>query len=306
MYVTKRMGCIILMLRNFRYYLKSAVSSFVRNGIMTLTSFVTVTCALFLFGVFLLFVLNLNYISRQIQSQCELQAYINIAATTSEQQHIYEKILDNSNVASAQLETKEQALFNYKNQLGENAGVLEGLEGQDFLRPSIKITLRNLEQSEKTAEEISHLYNIDEVKNRQDIIEKVVKFADVVEKGSAIAMLILLIIAVFIIKNTIKLSVFAREKEIHIMKFVGATDRFIRTPFVLEGILIGTLSFIMSFVVIVLGYGAVIASVSGLINLFEYLPLNRCILPLGISMGVFGILMGAIGSGISLKKHLKV
>ncbi len=273
---------------------------------MTITSFITVTCALFLFGVFLLFTLNLNYISDQIESQCEVQAYINMETTDAEQKQIYKSVCEHPNVLKAELETKEQALANFKEQLGENAGVLEGLEGRDFLRASIKVTLKDLKNSEKTVTELEGIAKIDEVKNRQDIIDKVVNFADVIEKGSAIAMLILLIIAIFIIKNTIKLSVFAREKEIHIMKFVGATDRFIRMPFVLEGILIGVLSFIVSFAIILLGYGTVISSLGGLMNIFEYLPLDKCVLTLGISMALFGIIMGAVGSGISLKKHLKV
>ena len=117
---------------------------------------------------------------------------------------------------------------------------------------------------------------------------------------------ILLIISIFIIKNTIKLSVFAREKEIHIMKFVGATDRFIRNPFMLEGILIGALSFVVSYTLIVLGYSAVFSTIDNVVSMFNFLPPEKCILILGVSMGVFGIIMGAVGSAISLKKHLKV
>ena len=90
------------------------------------------------------------------------------------------------------------------------------------------------------------------------------------------------------------------------MKFVGATDHFIRMPFVIEGIMIGLLGFVISFVTILLGYNAVIESVNNAINMFEFIPLNECITKVGVAMGAFGILMGAIGSGLSIKKHLKV
>ena len=113
-------------------------------------------------------------------------------------------------------------------------------------------------------------------------------------------------ISIFIIKNTIKLSVYAREKEIHIMKFVGATDHFIRMPFVLEGIMIGLLGFLVSFVTIMLGYSAVLESINKSINMFTFLPLHECIGIIGGSMAAFGIIMGAVGSGLSIKKHLKV
>ncbi len=306
MYVMKKTGCIILKLRNLKYYIKSASSSFIRNGIMTFASFITVTCCLFLFGVFLLFTMNMNYISEQIEAQCEVQAYIDINADETVQQNAYNEILMIENVLDAELETKDQAFNNFKQRLGAHASVLEGLEGKDFLRSSIKISLRDIRSSAETVKKISKISGIEEVKNRQDIVQKVIGFTDVIKSGSAIAMLILLAIAVFIIQNTIKLSVYAREKEIHIMKFVGATDHFIRMPFVLEGIMIGALGFMVSFVIISLGYNASIGSLQSLINLFEFVPLEACILQLSVSMAAFGVLMGAAGSGLSLKRHLKV
>ena len=302
----KKTGCIILKLRNLKYYIKSASSSFIRNGIMTFASFITVTCCLFLFGVFLLFTMNMNYISEQIEAQCEVQAYIDINADETVQQNAYNEILMIENVLDAELETKDQAFNNFKQRLGAHASVLEGLEGKDFLRSSIKISLRDIRSSAETVKKISKISGIEEVKNRQDIVQKVIGFTDVIKSGSAIAMLILLAIAVFIIQNTIKLSVYAREKEIHIMKFVGATDHFIRMPFVLEGIMIGALGFMVSFVIISLGYNASIGSLQSLINLFEFVPLEACILQLSVSMAAFGVLMGAAGSGLSLKRHLKV
>ena len=306
MYVMKKTGCIILKLRNLKYYIKSASSSFIRNGIMTFASFITVTCCLFLFGVFLLFTMNMNYISEQIEAQCEVQAYIDINADETVQQNAYNEILMIENVLDAELETKDQAFNNFKQRLGAHASVLEGLEGKDFLRSSIKISLRDIRSSAETVKKISKISGIEEVKNRQDIVQKVIGFTDVIKSGSAIAMLILLAIAVFIIQNTIKLSVYAREKEIHIMKFVGATDHFIRMPFVLEGIMIGALGFMVSFVIISLGYNASIGSLQSLINIFEFVPLEACILQLSVSMAAFGVLMGAAGSGLSLKRHLKV
>lgn len=306
MSVTKREGCTISMFRNLKYYIKSASSSFVRNGIMTIASFITVTCCLFLFGVFLLFTTNMNYISEQIEAQCEIIARININVDDERQQAIFNQILSIENVADAELETKAQAFNNFKKKLGEDADVMEGLDKEDFLRSSIKITLKDIRETNKTIAFVSIIDGVDEVENHQDIVGKVVKFTSAVKSGSAIAMLVLLLIAVFIIQNTIKLSVYAREKEIHIMKFVGATDQFIRMPFVIEGIMIGFLGFIVSFVVIALGYNAAIGSVASLINLFEFVSLQQCIVQLAVSMAAFGVLMGAAGSGMSLKRHLKV
>lgn len=302
----RKTGCIILVFRNLRYYIKNASSSFVRNGIMTFASFITVTCCLFLFGVFLMFTSNLSYITNQIESQCEIQAYLGSEASVQTQQNAFNAILSLENVSDAAIETKEQAFKNFKDQLGENSDVLEGVEADEFLRTSIKVSLKDIRKSDDTAKRIEKITGIETVKNRQDIVNKVVRFTGVVNKGSLIAMFILLVIAVFIIQNTIKLSVYAREEEVHIMKFVGATDRFIRMPFVIEGIMIGTLGFIVSYTVIALGYNAAISSIENLIQLFEFLPIQKCALPLALSMAAFGIFMGAAGSGISLKRYLKV
>ena len=301
--MTRKRGCTILA---FKYYLKSAASSFVRNGIMTVASFITVTCCLFLFGVFMLFTINMNSITTQIEEQCELIARIDIEADEQTQQSIYNTILTLDNVTDAHFETKEQAFENFKNELGDDAGALEGLEAENFLRSSVKITLTDIRKTDETIKELEKITGIAEVENHRDIVNKVIGFTSAVKKGSIAAMIVLLMIAVFIIQNTIKLSVFAREKEIHIMKFVGATDHFIRTPFVIEGIMIGLLGFIASFLVIVFGYNSAIGAIADLINLFDFVPLEQCILPLGISMLAFGVLMGALGSGWSIKKHLKV
>ncbi len=296
-------GCTILA---FKYYFKSALSSFVKNGIMTVASFITVSCCLFLFGVFFLFTLNINSISAQIESQCELIVRVDLGASSEKQQDIYNTILEIDNVATAELETPEQALSNFKRNFGENASVLEGLEGKDFLRSSIKISLEDIRDSQKTVAAIKVIDGVATVENRQDIISKVVKFTAAVKSGSMIAMIVLLLIAIFIIQNTIKLSVHARSKEIKIMKFVGATDHFIRMPFIIEGVLIGLLGFLVSFTIIAFGYNAVISTIASVITLFTFVPLQQCIMPLGIGMALFGILMGALGSGLSIKRHLKV
>jgi cell division transport system permease protein len=210
------------------------------------------------------------------------------------------------NVADARLETKDEAFKNFKETLNDRAYVLEGLEGEDFLRSSISVSLEDIRNSKSVVKAIQKIKGVEEVRDRQDIVQKVIRFTNIVKNGSAVAMLILLVVAIFIIQNTIKLSVYAREEEIHIMKFVGATDHFIRMPFMIEGIMIGTLAFLVSATVIVLGYNAVISSVSNIISMFEFLQLEKCVIPLAVCMGVFGILMGALGSALSLKRHLKV
>lgn len=273
---------------------------------MTIASFITVTCCLFLFGVFLLLSLNVTSISHQIEQQCKLTVRIDIGADDQAQRDIYEKILNLDNVTDAYLETKEQAFANFKESLGDEADVLEGLEDENFLRSSVIITLDDIRNTDKTIKDLKEIQGIAKIEDYRDVLSPVVGFTSTMKKWSVVAMIGLLLIAVFIIQNTIKLSVFAREKEIHIMKFVGATNHFIRMPFIIEGIFIGLLGFLVAFLIISFGYSSVTGSISSYINLFDFVPIEQCILPLGISMALFGVLMGAAGSGLSLKRYLKV
>ena len=289
------------------YSLKTALSSLGRNAVMTIASIVTIACCLFLFGVFLLFAFNINYIGEQISSQCELQAYIDENATPEQEEEILRTISAMPNVKAAEFESKEQAFENYRKMLGDQGDALDGMEGEGILRSSVKITPDDLELADKTVKAIEKIEGVDSVRNREDIIRRVISATDIIKIGSLIAMLILLVTAVFIIQNTIKLSVHAREDEIHIMKFVGATDSFIRRPFVLEGIVVGIIGAAISIIVIAFGYNAMLGSVAGFLDgIFTLYSFSQLALPLALVLLCFGIVMGSLGSRTAVRRHLKV
>ncbi|MGN1098216.1 MAG: permease-like cell division protein FtsX [Clostridia bacterium] len=288
------------------YSLKTAFSSLGRNAVMTIASIVTIACCLFLFGVFLLFAFNINYIGEQISAQCELQAYIDETVSDANEERILMEISSLPNVVVAEFESKEQAFENYKEKLGDMASALDGMEGEDILRSSVKVTLSDLTAADETAAAMAAVSGVAKVVNRRDIIQKVVNVTNVIKIGSLIAMIILLVTAVFIIQNTIKLSVHAREDEIHIMKFVGATDRFIRRPFVIEGVSVGIIGAAISIVVIAFGYNAAVTKLTEILDLFELYSFSQVALPLTGGLLLFGILMGAFGSRTAVRKHLKV
>ena len=291
------------------YSLKTALSSLGRNAVMTIASIITIACCLFLFGVFLLFAFNINYIGDQISSQCELQAYIDENATPEQEEEILLTISTMPNVKTAEFESKEQAFENYKIML-KNQGygdALNGMEGEGMLRSSVKITPDDLTLANEMAKEIANINGVDTVRNREDIIRRVISATDVIKIGSLIAMLILLVTAVFIIQNTIKISVHAREDEIHIMKFVGATDSFIRRPFVMEGIVVGIIGAAISIIVIAFGYNALLGPVTGFLDgIFTLYSFSQLALPMTLVLLCFGIVMGSLGSRTAVRRHLKV
>ena len=294
------------MITNSKYYTKTAVMSIVRNRLMSVSSILTIGCCLFLFGVFLLFTMNVNFISEQIKSQCEIQAFIDINIDGDEARAIENKISGITNVRATKFESKAEAFENYSKQLGGNSIALEGLEGEDFLRNSVKVTLLDLALASETAALIGEVEGIAEVINHQDMVDNIINVTGYIQKASLVIMLILMVVSLFIISNTIKLSVASRANEIHIMKFVGATNWFIRWPFIIEGIFIGFLGSLLALAVIYAGYIPLYASVTesfALIKMCTPASVTGMLIPLVIAFGCF---MGAMASTVSTTRHLKV
>ncbi len=288
------------------YFLKNAVKCMTRNGEMTVTAIITVTSCLLLFGVFMLLTANVNYIGEQIRNQCQVQAYIEFEATGEEEMLVYNQIKSLPNVSECAFVSKSDAMEEYREYLGADASAFDGLEGEEFLRSSVKVNMEDIEQSQALVAEIEKVPNVAKVTNRQDVVQRVIDVTDVVKNASLAAMLILLIVAIFIIANTIKLSVVARKDEIHIMKYVGATAGFVRRPFILEGILTGVIGGVISLVLIGFGYNYIVRFMKDFLDIFQLISFSE-ILPFMVGTTlVFGVLMGAVGSAIALVKHLKV
>ncbi len=274
---------------------------------MTLASLITVTGCLLFLGSFTLFSLNLSYIADQVKEDCKMVAYVDRSYSASETKSLESQILALDNVTEAQLETKEEAFQGAEKMLGEGGMSLDGLEDHDFLRASYTVTVKDLAQSAETAKALRGIDGIEEVSEQQDITDRVLRVTDVIKIALVVAMGILALIAVFIIANTIKLAVFAREKEIHIMKYVGATDWFIRWPFIIEGIIVGLVGGLISLLVCMGLYGAC----TGAIRASGWFPFDLHSFQtisgfLVLVLLLFGALMGALGSIIAVRKHLKV
>lgn len=306
MYVTRKKGCIKLGIRRQFYFMKSALTGMKRNGEMTVTAIITVTSCLLLFGVFMLFSINVNYIGEQIKNQCQIQAYINFEATSEEEQAVVAAVQSLDNVSECTFVSKSDAMAEYRAYLGVDAAALDGLEGEEILRSSVKVNMTDLEQAQTLAAQIAQIPNVATVKNRQDIVSRVISVTNVIKNGSLIAMLILLVVAIFIISNTIKLSVVARRDEVHIMKYVGATAGFIRRPFVLEGILTGIIGGLISLALVGAGYNAAVNFMSDFLDIFKLIPFVEMLPVIAGTTIIFGVIMGAIGSSLALIKHLKV
>ncbi len=290
------------------YSFSQAKKNMVRNGLMSIASLFTISSCLIILGVFTVVTLNFNYITEQVKDQCEIEVFISLDAPEERISEIGQEILGISNVKSIEYVSKEDALKKAKETYFEGyEELLDTEDGDDLLPASYKITLKDIAKTGETVAELEKLTNISSVQNRQDVANKVISISDMVRRLSIVVMALLLIVAIVIMANTIKLTVFNRRKEINIMKYIGATDRFIRVPFVLEGIMIGILGAVISFGLISWGYIALNTFFEKAeMPLFEMLSYMQVSPAIGISFLVVGCLIGVSGSAISMRKYLKV
>lgn len=294
-------------LRNMKYYSGQSLSSIWRNRLMSLISLSTVCFCLILLGVAILIGDNLRYISQQLQAQFEIQAYMDSSATQAQVESMEEKIRALSGVADVVVETPEEGIEWFKQEIENGAEAFQGLEGENNPLPyCFKVTLSDATQAESVENSIKSMNQILQVNNRRDVLNTIMRFTRGVRWVSLAGMLIFALIAVFIISNTIKLAVMARSREISIMKSVGATDWFIRWPFIIEGAIVGLLGAIVAFFPVFFGYKGVAGWWSGTLDIVKLVDANAMLGYLILAFCLIGIGIGSIGSVMAVRKHLKV
>lgn len=295
-------------LSKFKYSFSEAKKNVSRNGLMSIASLFTIACCLIILGVFAILSVNVNAITDQIKDQCEVQLYVADDTPEERVQAIGEEIKNVPNVKESTLFTKQQMLdYAKQDMFGDNEGLLAGFDDDNPFSDSYKIILNDIENTSETVDALSKIENVAKVVNKQDIVNLVLSLSGVIKKFSIAIMLVLLVVAIVIISNTVKLTVFNRRKEINIMKYIGATDRFIRVPFVLEGLIIGFLGAVFAFLAVFWGYFALLKYVSSLnFDVFELIGIWKISPFIAGLFVVFGCLIGVSGSAISMRKYLHV
>ena len=299
----------MLHLSKIRYSLSQAKKNVIRNGLMSVASLFTITCCLLILGLFTIITLNVNSITEQIKDQCEIQLFINIGTSDERITELGDEILADENVKEISLYTREEMYEYAMNDIFEGReGLMDTYTEEDNpFSDSYKITLRDITKTQETAQKLEQLNDVDHVENKQDVTNMVISISKAVKNVSIVIMLILLIISVVIISNTVRLTVFNRRKEINIMKYIGAPDRFIRTPFIIEGMLIGFFGALIAFGLISWGYialsNAFIASEFNALELVGYSGIAPILCGLFLFFGCF---IGILGSSLSMRKYLNV
>lgn len=288
------------------YFVKETYKSIRRNGFMSFASISTVAVSLLVLGMFLLVFMNTNNLAQYLENQVQISVYMQDDATADELAATKAKIEKMPGVVKLETVNKEQALKRFEERLGEQKQLLDSLGKDNPFPYSYEIHVDKPERIKELTEQISKLPKVETAKFGQEIVEQLFQLTRILRFGGIVLIIFLAMATLFIISNTIRLTVFARRKEVVIMKYVGATDWFIRWPFMLEGMCLGFMGAITSSILLSAIYASLMDSVHATLAFFPILPASPLLTYVTCFLLVAGTGIGALGSYISLRKFLRV
>lgn len=302
----------IVMARRFRmlrigYNIRQALQQIWRNKGMSTASVFAITAMLLILGLFFVITVNINLFTEMLKNNYnEVEVFLNDDVKKSDAEDIMKKIDAEPGVKSSTYRSKTEAMKIMKARWGENSYLLDSL-GDNPLPSSIVVTVDSMSTADNVIKMVKGTDGVEDVKYYQETVKKLTKITNFLKLAAMIIMVFLIIVSIVVVSNTIKLTVFARAKEIEIMKYIGATNWFIRGPFLIEGILIGVISSAVSAVATFFIYREIISLVgkqfmtimSSPLVPAGYLSVNLILIFLAI-----GVSIGACGSIVSMRKFL--
>ena len=292
----------------FGYLIGEGFSNVLKNKKSTGASLMIMCATMIIFGIFLILGENINHFVAQVESEQGIQVFINDDATQEQIDEIGNKIRNMAGVGTVEFVSKQQAFEQMKERFGDQQELLDGYD--DIFPASYIVKLSDLTKSQEIQDQISKMDHIKNITSSNNTVTVLINLANGIKIVTGIILILLIIISIFIIANTIKLTVHARRKEISIMKYVGATNSFIRWPFIVEGMIIGIIASIISIIIVGIAYTFIAEK---LVNIQFMRTINMSLVSFGDMFNsiifvymLLGIGIGAIGSVISMRKYLKV
>ncbi len=295
------------------YFIGEGIRNIFKNKKSAISAITVMFLCMIIFGVFFILGQNINHIMSTVEEAQGVQVYFKLGTKDERLQEIGEQIKQIEGINKVEFVSKEQGFNEMKESWKDNASALEGISS-DRLPDSYRVTLSKLELNEQIQQQIKTIVgddlHSDGIRSSNEVISTIMKIGNGIRIFTFALLLILVLFAVVIISNTIKLTVHARRKEISIMKYVGATNNFIRGPFMVEGILIGVMAALIAILVVGLMYNSIISNIgqSEIVKELEitfvtFSDMFRLLIMVNL---ILGIGIGVIGSSISMRKYLEV
>ena len=288
------------------YFIKETYKSIRRNGFMSFASISTVAVSLLVLGMFLMIFLNTNNLAQYLESQVQVSVYMQDSATDKELAAVKEKLTKMPGVVKVTQVSKQQALERFKKRLGDQEQLLNSLGKDNPFPNSFEVQVDSPERIKVLTPQLGQLPKVETAKFGQEVVEHLFQLTKILRFGGILLVVFLAMATLFIISNTIRLTVFARRKEVIIMKYVGATDWFIRWPFLLEGMTLGFFGAVGAFILINSIYSGLLERIHATLAFLPLLPTSPLLLYVDLFLLVAGTGIGALGSYISLRKFLRV
>lgn len=293
-------------IRSIRYLAKEGIKNIWSNRTMSLASVCVLISCLLMTGAAILFSMNINAGMKSIEGNNSVRVYMKQGLPTLSAVKVGEEIKKLENVASCDFVPKDEAIQQYMEMLGDRDGtMLDGMTGKDNPLPdAYKVSFKDLSQYKKTAAQIKQISGVDTINDYSDIAKKLTSLDHMVTTAGFWIILLLSLVSLFIISNTIRVTMFSRRLEISIMKSVGATDWFVRIPFIVEGVVIGVISGAAASLILNLGYNKLISTIMT-ITVFTPVSIHSIALTMTLCFLAAGALFGALGGMISIGRYLK-
>lgn len=299
-------------LSGVRYLIKQGVDNVWKNRVMAFASFCVLLVSLLLVGISCLFFLNLNSIIGGIEDKNEVIIYIKDNTSDQQIQEMGKKLEQMDNVSSVSFYSKEDAYADLKSDMMEYEVLFESLGDDNPLPDAYRIRVTDISRLSDTLSALNSMQDVDRIRAPYDFVNVLTGLRRIVSVVALAVVVALVIVSMVIISNTTRASVFARRREISIMKYVGATNAFIRLPFFVEGMLTGLMAGAVATVITWFSYDSLVnllkadADILSIIGVGSIITYNDVALPVTLAYLGAGALVGAIGSVISTRKHLKV
>ena len=294
-------------INNLGYLLADGFRGIFRHGFMSFAAVCVTVACLLIVGSFSILVYNVNIMVEELNKTNEVIAYIDDTYEEHEAQDVHTQINDLTVVRKATFVTREQALEKFIVEQG--AGEAFAGMTPDYLRHRCVIVLQDNEDIEKAVEQIGQIEGVADIRADYELAKGFSTIQNVLHVASITVITVLLIVSLLIISNTVKLAMYDRREEISIMKMVGATNGFIRLPFVVEGFTLGMTGAAVAFGLEWLMYDALlknIATMDDALHLFQFVPFSELLVPMIVTFAAAGLFVGVLGSWTSIRKFMDV
>lgn len=289
--------------------IRDAFKSVIRNFSLSLASISCITITLIIVAIAIMASFNVNNFTDLIEADLTIVAFVENDATDDDLKVIKKEIESMSNIQGIKFFSKEEVGEQIKQESEVFEVVLNEFEaGESPLKDTYQIKVKNIEEIKNTAEKIKNIDNVAVVRYGEGMVEKLVSAFDSIKKVTYGIVIALVIVTIFLIVNTIKLTISARKREISIMRLVGASNFTIKTPFIVEGMILGALGSIVPVIFTTYGYFAFYRHFDGYLysQLIQLIKPEPFIYTTSLIVIVIGILVGMIGSASAVKKYLKI